>query len=166
MSTQTALRPGDVYSYRPAQQHCREGIAIVVDYGGTIGLKLTDTFWLSSVDHLTGKRLDWDAFTLTPEQIAEAEFTFSISGFRPAERGESVTVFDDADVLTISSQHGHVKNHFVREGASRSNAAILDRKREAVAKARIKADSARFGLDNEIRELQHLVRRAARGEQL
>ncbi|MBN9214751.1 MAG: hypothetical protein J0J04_08045 [Microbacterium sp.] len=162
----TKIRPGDVVHYDPSQHHCREGVAVAINFGPANGVVLVDTYWLSSVDKITGENIDWDAHRLTAAEADTAVHQFTLTGLRPAASGEQTSVYEPEHVFVVPSQHGHVKKWFVHPDAARSNRVILERQRAAVAAAQQKVESAQFGLDCEIRELARLEAAAADGAQL
>ncbi len=66
------LRDGDVLRWRPADRHCREGIAVVqTRSGGT--LYAADTFWGSTMG----------PYILRPDEIATATVEWNLADYRP-----------------------------------------------------------------------------------
>lgn len=126
-------RPGDVYSYEPADgRHCREGMALA----NTDGV-LVDTFWMpsgSGVEHV-----------LTFSEAQGVEFLFNVhEGWQALPRHLEYTWVDYApeDRQVLTGQHGLRKTLYVRTGATPDLATKIANAEQRVADAKYKAESA------------------------
>jgi hypothetical protein len=98
------MTPGDVLRYRPAEHHCREGMAVVDEHG-----RAWDTFWDSERHHLTA---DERATAKVVGNLADFEHLGSdaCTGNRREHESKWET-YAPADRLAISHQHNFQYRH-------------------------------------------------------
>lgn len=149
----SVMKSGDIYRYRPASNHCREGVAVAVEVRPGL-LVLIDTYWATT--HAKLLTITTDSHALDAAERATAKFQFNLHDYRPAERHERTDVYEPEAVRTVSAQHGLVSIAYVDPSATRSNRVILERQTAAVAAAADRVESAQHGLECEIRELARM----------
>lgn len=101
-TSEILLYPGDVLTYRPERNHCREGIAVVNEDG-----KAADTFWRVGGDcHLTAAELETVELRFRLGEYHEVKYVTEWLKYAPEDR------------QTITSQHGIQSIYYVRNGAT------------------------------------------------
>lgn len=130
------MTANDVYTYTPKQHHCHEGLAIEDERG-----KLIDWFWGGSGDSMLDKRVSREADDL--ELIANLD-DYDLT---PRDGRESSREYAPEDRLTITSQHGLQRTHYIRKGAKPDLATKIENAREALREAEYAASSAKFQIE-------------------
>jgi len=105
------LREGDVFTYRPDERHCREGMAIVSDRADGSHI-LRDTFWGSGSD----------CHILTADEMGTVEPLFNLADFDELDRyardsKSAWEAYHPDNRRVITSQHGLQRRWFIRKGA-------------------------------------------------
>lgn len=144
------MTAGDVYTYRPKQHHCTEGLAIEDERG-----RLYDWYWGSSRDSMLDKIVPGDAENLTlVANLSDYELT--------ARDGlESNKDYAPADRLVITSQHGYQRTYYIRKGATPDLSTKIANARARLEEAESKLRSAESSVKWAQKELSQLERTAA-----
>lgn len=98
------LHEGDVLTWTPADRHCREGQAIVVNLrGGLLGAY--DTYWV-------GEKRHW-----LDTELATATVQFNLNDYTQTTNREEWLRHLPADRAMITHQHGSITELYLRNGA-------------------------------------------------
>lgn len=149
-----ALKPGDVLSYIPERDHCRERTAFVTERGVAV-----DTYWQG--DYRGGYQ---DAHRLTDDELATATVRFNVSDYDALdlyskESRPTWETYHPDDRGAIPSQHGLQWALFVRKGAQPHLDTQIENARAAVEQADSKMRSAEATLARRRDELAELEAR-------
>lgn len=137
------MSAGDVYTYSPKEHHCIEGLAIENEHG-----KIIDWFWGGDV--VGNQVVSPDAEDLT--RIANLnDYVLT-----PRSGRESNVDYAPEDRLTIHSQHGLQRTHYIRKGARPDRTTKIENARRRLEDAESKARSAQHQVEWAQRELDLL----------
>lgn len=122
-------KPGDVLRYRPARDHCREGIAFVRENG-----VIVDTFW-----HTFANGGD-DIYRLRDAELVGATVLFNVNEYDALDRYASSSrerwlTFHPDDRGRITSQHGLQEALFTRKHAKPHLGTQIENARAALERA-------------------------------
>lgn len=146
------LREGDVLRYTPATQHCREGVAIVVDLRGGL-LDSYDTYWNTA------------RVWVSDTELKTATVTFNLHDYRLAASKEEWLSFAPADRTTISHQHGTQVELYVRTEAQPDLHTEIANATDAVRQAELDVTAAQSRLRRAQHRLDDLHARAAAAQE-
>lgn len=140
------MSAGDVYTYTPDQNHCREGLAIENERG-----RLIDWFW-GGHDVALDNLVDRDAPDLTLiANLGDYDLT-------PRDGRESNRDYAPEDRLLIHSQHGFQWTHYIRKGAEPDLTTRIENARKGLEEAESDMRSAQRQIDRAREELAQLER--------
>lgn len=135
------LREGDIYRWSYADEgddrpwgryHCKSSIAIVSDG------RLRDTYWQ------VGGRFYSDSFSFGPDELYRFKLTF-LGNMNDLERHNEgdAEYFDNSDIVDLNHPNSSKGNFYIRKGAKRSAAKMLQSANDRLDRARRDAESAK-----------------------
>jgi hypothetical protein len=142
------FNPGDVLSYVPTRDHCREGTAWVNEAGVAL-----DTYWRAYGDG--------ESHVLTRSEINTATIVFNVADFDALDRylstsRETWETYAPDDRARITSQHGLQEVLLIRKGAQPDLPTQIANAQREVERAEAEVRSAEHTLERHRQDLAEL----------